>query len=994
MSAYDNILVKLDQFTKKYYTKMLVKGLLLFLVFGMLFFFAVLGVEYLLWLNSTGRLILLLVFLAVELFLLFRYILTPLFYLFKLKNGIDNKEASRLIGKHFPIVGDKLYNLLDLKDDNSTSELLLASIEQRSKALDPVPFAKAIDFKENLKYTKYLIIPALLFGLIWLSGNLSSFFGSANRVVNYDLAYEPPAPFHFKLLSTDLDVLESKSVTVEVITEGEVQPEAVYIDVNGKQSLLQKLNGRYQYAFAPPLTSTDFSFVANGIRSKSYSLNALTAPAIQKFQLKLDYPNYTGRSSEVLSSTGNATFPEGTKATWEIEGKSTEIIQLITKDTVVSFSRDGSDRFALTQRIYSDYPYTLSTSNANVSDHEKLAYRFTVIKDAYPTLKVKQELDSLNPNVSYYVGEASDDYRLNDIKLVYYADDTPKDRQTLSLSTPNTNFDRFYYTFPSGVQLEPGKNYSFYFTATDNDAIHKGKTTKSQVFSKALLDKDQLRNEDLESQQSLIKNMGKSLDTFKEQKETLKDINREQKEKNQMNFNDQNQVRDFLKKQQRQENLMQKFSKQLKENLDKGDKDDPKNKLLQERLERQELAAKKNEKLLEELNKIADKIDKNELTKRLEELGKKQQNSERSLEQLLELTKRYYVTEKASQLAKDLAAEAKRQEILSELKVGQDFSDKEQQKLNQNFEELAKELEELKKDNNALKKPLELSIDDAKKEGVKQDQQEALENINKHQGADESSQSGEKEKAAEGASKKQKSAAQKMQEMAKELSQSAAVGGGEDSITEDAEMLRQILDNLVTFSFKQEKLYDSLEEVDSENAQFSGSIRQQQELRELFGHVDDSLFALSLRRAELSEFVNEQITEVYYNTDKALESLAESQIYQGVSYQKYVMNASNSLADFLANMLDNMQQSMMSGKGQGKGQDFQLPDIIKGQGELKEKMESVGQQGQGKPQSGEGKGQQGKAEQGEGEKGDGQQSGEGQSKSGSEGKNGEGQGGK
>ncbi|MGB7395087.1 MAG: hypothetical protein WA913_11900 [Pricia sp.] len=987
MASYKNILEKLNRFSQKYYTKMLVKGLLLFVVLGLLFFFVVLAVEYFLWLNSTGRLLLLLVFIAVECFLLFRYILTPLFYLFKLKRGISHKQASLLIGKHFPEVGDKLYNLLDLAEDKNQSELLLASIEQRSEDMNPVPFTKAVDFRDNLKYTKYLILPILLFGIIWLSGNLAPFFGSADRVVHYDLAYEPPAPFQFLLVSQDLEVLDSKSYTIEVVTEGQVQPEAVYIEMDGKTSLLQKQNGRYQYTLTPPLKSTEFSFTANGVRSRPYSLTALRTPSIQNFRMELNYPNYTGRSTEVLISTGNATFPEGTEVTWEIEGQETEDIRLIAKDTSISFIRN-ENRFDLSKKIYSDYPYELSTSNKNVQDYEKLGYRFSVIKDAYPTIKAKQVLDSLNPNVSYYAGEASDDYKLKSIKLVCYPDDNPENRQTIPINIPNTNFNQFYYTFPSGLELESGKNYSFYFAATDNDAIHSGKTAKTQVFSMALFDDDQLRNQELESQQSIIDNMDRSLDTFKEQKESLKEINREQKEKSQLNFNDQTQIKDFLKKQQRQENLMQKFSKQLKENLEKGERNDPKNKLLQERLERQELEAKKNEKLLEELNKIADKIDKEELTKRLEELGKKQQNSERNLEQLLELTKRYYVTEKASQLAKDLAAEAEKQQELSDKKVGEEFSEAEQQKLNENFEKLAQELEELKKDNEQLKKPISLNIDDSKKQGVKNDQQDALEEINKHQGAEQSS-SGEKQKAAEGASKKQKSAADKMKEMSEELGESASPAGGGSSITEDAEMLRQILDNLVTFSFKQEKLYDSLEDADVDNAQFSGTVREQQELRDLFGHVDDSLFALSLRRAELSEFVNEQITEVYYNVDKALESMAENQIYQGVSYQKYVMNASNNLADFLANMLDNMQESMMSGQGEGGGQDFQLPDIIKGQGELKEKMEGMGQQGQGKPQNGAGEqGQQG--QEGRGEKGEGQQ-GEGQKGEGKEGEKGEGQ---
>jgi hypothetical protein len=218
--------------------------------------------------------------------------------------------------------------------------------------------------------------------------------------------------------------------------------------------------------------------------------------------------------------------------------------------------------------------------------------------------------------------------------------------------------------------------------------------------------------------------------------------------------------------------------------------------------------------------------------------------------------------------------------------------------------------------------------------------------------------------------------------MSEELSSSSSAGG-ESTITEDAEMLRQILDNLVTFSFKQEKLYDQLEGSDFDMTNYAGNVRKQQELRNLFEHIDDSLFALSLRRAELSEFVNEQITEVYYNIDKSLESIADSKIYQGAAYEQYVVNASNSLADFLANLLDNMQESMKAGSGSGNPDEgFQLPDIIKGQGELKEKM---GQMGEGGKEGAEGNKGKGKKEGDEGQEGD-----QGNSKDGNNGENREG----
>lgn len=958
---------------------MLIQGSLVFLTLGLLFFLVILAVEYFLWLGSTGRFVLFLFFMAIELFLFYKFMVIPLLYLFRLKRGMSNKEASLLIGRHFTDVDDKLYNLLDLAEDSNQSELLLASIEQRSQKLRPIPFVAALNFRESFKYAKYLVLPALVFGLIWLSGNLSSFFGSYKRMVNYDLAYEPPAPFAFKLLSNNLSVLENETFKVLVSTVGKVKPQNVKIVVDGTEMLLRENKGMFQYDFAPLLKPTNFYFVANDIRSKTYTLNVLKVPAIQDFKMILDYPDYTGKTSETIKSTGNATFPEGTRVTWSIRSENTEQIDLHLSDTSLTLLKSGNN-FDLSKNVFDNTSYELSTSNVNIQDFETLHYHLRVIKDAYPGIEVEQVLDSTDQNVSYYFGEATDDYKLTEITLVYYPEGNSDSQKALELVKPNTNFEKFYYTFPSGLDLESGKIYNYYFKATDNDANHNGKSTKSKIFSTRVLDGDELRNKELESQQAIIQNFDNALGKFKKQKETLLDIRREQKEKQQLNFNDQKQVRDFLKNQQQQEALMQKFTRQLKENLDKDIADDKLKELLRERLERQELEAKRNEKLLEELSKLSDKIKKEELTKRLEELGKKQQNSERNLEQLLELTKRYYVAEKVKQLAKDLKKLAREQDTLSTMEIVKDVSLRDQQAINRKFNRLMEEIKDLNRDNQDLKKPLKLDFSQEKERTIKKDQRDALEEIDKHEKSNETTDHKSKEQSTKRAKQKQKSAARKLQEMGEALEQSASGTSG-STITEDAEMLRQILDNLVTFSFKQESLHDALEESESEFAQFGSTVRKQQELRNLFEHVDDSLFALSLRRAELSEFVNEQITEVYYNMDRSLESISENQIYQGISYQKYVLNASNGLADFLARMLDNMQESMMSGAGSGQGSDFQLPDIIKGQGELKEKMKGMGKSGQGQPQQGEGSGQmgdgkkRGQKEQGQGE-GDSQSEGE------------------
>ncbi|RDY59810.1 hypothetical protein [Flagellimonas nanhaiensis] len=994
MDSYQKILDKLNGFIKKYYTKRLVKGILLFLTLGLLFWIAVTSMEHLFWLNQKWRLTLFVLFLGVEIYLLYKFIGEPLAYLFKLKKGITHMEASRLIGLHFPKVNDKLMNLMEFADDSDKSELLLASIDQRARLLGPVPFTEAVDVKESLRYARYLLAPLAVFGLLMLSGNVASFFESHQRVLNYDMAYERPAPFSFRLLNEDLEVLDNESLTIAVAVDGEMQPENVYMVVNGEQLLLQKNEGVFSHNFSAPVETSSFYLTANGWDSKTYSIVTHRTPRLVDFKMQLKYPSYLNREAEIISGSGNAVVPEGTRVTWNVKGNNVEEIGIASKDTMSLFEKDDSD-FTHSQNIYADLRYELRTSNEFIKDYEKLSYSIDVVNDDRPTVVVEQSLDSLRPNQSFYRGEAKDDYGINRLHLVCYPVDDRSSSQRILLETPGSDFHRFYYTFPSGLDLEEGRSYRLYFEVVDNDGLRGGKVARSKEFDANYFDNNQLIKRELSIQNSVVKSFEGTLKKYKEQSKTLKEIQREQKESKALNFEDKNQIKDFIKKQEQQDELMEKFSQQLKESLSRESENEETRKMLQERLERQELEARKNEKLLEELNKLTEKINEEEFKKKLEELGKKQSSNAKSLEQILELTKRYYVTEKASQLSKELENMAKRQKLLSELKLGEDFSDKEQKRLNEDFEELSKELDELKKDNEGLQKPMDLEIDKKKSEEVKQDQKDALEEINKHQGSEESSTKDEKKEAGDKASKKQKSAADKMKEMSESLKQ-GAMGGGGSSITEDAEMLRQILDNLVTFSFKQEALFDKVENIDIDISQFSRTVKEQKELRRLFEHVDDSLFALSLRRAELSEFVNEQITEVYYNIDKALESIADNQVFQGASYQQYVMNATNSLAEFLADVLDNMQQSMNKGQGSGSGSDFQLPDIIQRQQDVQEKMNGKGQQGQkgGQEEKGSGEGKEGEGEQGkqegggkEGGKKDGEQGGN-ESGQGSEGNDG------
>ena len=250
MSNFETIKSKLEQFIKRYYINELLKGAILFFAIGLLYLMVTLFVEYMLWLNSTARTILFWAFVVVEIGLFIKFIAIPLLHLFKLRKGINYETASKLIGNHFSQVNDKLLNVLQLNQNPKQSDLLIASIEQKSQELQPVPFKSAINFNSNTKYLKYAAIPITILVLSFLTGKINWFSDSYERVVNYQTAYEPPAPFHFFVINESLQAIENKDFKLNVSTVGVVIPENAQIKFNGQSYFLQQIaSGEFQYVF-------------------------------------------------------------------------------------------------------------------------------------------------------------------------------------------------------------------------------------------------------------------------------------------------------------------------------------------------------------------------------------------------------------------------------------------------------------------------------------------------------------------------------------------------------------------------------------------------------------------------------------------------------------------------------------------------------------------------------------------------------------------------
>ena len=936
MNEFPKITQKLHQFSLKFYTNELIRGSILFLSFGIIYLFFILFIEYFLWLKPLSRSILFWIFIFVELLLLTKFILFPVFKIVGLQKGISFEESSKIIGRHFPEVGDKLLNILQLKQQSSQSDLLLASINQKSASLQPIPFVKAIDYSKNKKYLKYGLIPIFIWFLSSISGTNGALTKSLERVVNYKTTYLPPTPFSFLLISNKLQVVQGNDVTVAFKIVGSLLPDEVKIVFNNQQYFMQQTGSdTFTYTFSAVQENINFQVEANGVESNRYQIEVINAPIINNILLDIIYPVYLGKRNETIQNAGNFVVPEGTSIVWKVTTSNAEKISFIENDQRGNFSKVTSDKFQFSKKILKPFYYQISSSNKNLSDFENLQFSVNVIPDEYPTISVVSNIDSISRGTAQFAGQISDDHGFKKLQLVYCDESNSQDKKTVDIPIGFDNIQTFFYQFPKGISLTVGKNYELFFQIFDNDGVNGSKKSTSRVFQYRQKSSDEIEEELLKEQKNTIQNLENAVQTQKKEQKQIESLQQDLQQKKNSNWTDQKKIENFIKRQEQYKEMMQRQTNKLQENLDEKKEQNQslqdKKEALKERI--QELKnSEKQQKLLDEIQKMAEKLNKEDLVEKAKELAQQNKQQQRSLEKTLELVKRFYVEQKTMQIASKVDELSKKQEAIAKDSTNVNSKQKE---INKEFQDIEKELDEVKKDNEKLKDPMELPDVEEETEKINEELQNAQENLEK--------------KESSKAKKNQQKGAQKMKEMSDKMQKSMMEMEGE-SMEENMDDLRKILENLVLFSLEQESLMKKFNQISTTHPDFGKELKKQNEIKKYFEHIDDSLYVLSMRVPTISTKIQNDLSTAHYNLDQSLDNFTENRFSQGISNQRYVMTATNNLSDYLSNVLNNMKQNvsmqMKQGKN-GKSSEFSLPDLIKKQQGLSKLMEEGMEKGKG-----------------------------------------------
>lgn len=935
----ENLLTgKLREYKRKLYLSRLIKGLIiaLILIFGLILFTSVL--EFNFNFDTTIRKVLFFGLLLLFLGAIVYWIVIPLLYLTGILPPISDENASREIGKYFSKIDDKLLNTIQLSQNQAESDLLVASINRRMEDMKLVPFAKAVDFSISWKYARILGILIVIVVLTSLAFP-SAIVDSSKRIVNYNKEYIPEAPFSFLVENESLNAFRNEDFRLKVKIEGSSLPESVFLHVNDRDVKMTAITAdQFEFTFNKPYQNIKFHLNAAGFRSEEYQLNILSRPEIGSFNIELDYPAHTRKNNESVNNVGNLQIPEGTKATWQINAKEANSVWLTISSPFDSLpAEEVNNVFSVSDRFMRSTGYEIKSENDFSANKDKLAYNIEVIKDELPSIQNQFFADTILYEYVVVAGSVSDDYGIRSLELV-----AKRDNETKKVKIPatiNSRQQTYYFRWDlDSLSLQEDEQLEVYVEVTDNDAINGFKTVKSPSYLFKVPGKAEIRNELAKKSGKAEQQLQNSIQKSKSLNEKLEELKNRLRSKKEIEWQEERMLEEILKQREALEEEIQKLKEDFNDLKDGEQKFNERSEQLQEKANQiqdlmEELLDEETKQLYEELQKLLEEqAESNDIQEMLSQMSPNEQDLENELERTLELFKRLKMESELERTGKDLEELAQKQQELAEETANKELSTEEsaqeQQEISEEFEKVKEQLDNVQELNQDLKDPepmQDFSGDEQNIDESMKDAQEQLENNKRKDG-----------------SKSQQQSGQQMQQMSQKLQDMQNAMQSQTSM-ENIDNLRDIVDNLVKLSFKEEELIKEFRSIRQVDPRFVELSQEQLKLKNDAQVIQDSLLALAGRVAELSSFVTREVTEMNRNIDGALKELRDRNRGRALSNQQFAMSSMNNLSLLLSNTLQQMQQAMAQA-APSNGQKSKDGPKQKGMGDLKDLQKQLSQQ--------------------------------------------------
>ena len=862
----------------------------------------------------------------------------PLFQRIGWFNGVSKYKINSIVQKHFPELGDRFLNLLELKETQKEAPdnaLLRGSIKQKLNIVNQFPLKRAFSFTIPPLEKRALLVFLALFSVlvIFKPGFLARGYF---QYTHYHQEFSPAPDFAFQLVNDSLVVKKGDPFTIRMKLAGDHFPSQLSVMMNGHPwPMKENPKGTYRYTIGNVYHDLPFQIKAGKYFSDVYRIKCLPVPVLRSFSLHVNPPGYTAAMPFVLTNQGDAVIPYGSRIHWNVHAVDANSVAIVLGASTKKMRGLKNGTFRLDTLINRSNDYYFRVRNSYFTN-DGLIYHIKVLNDEYPDISVQQVRDSVQLTSFYFHGRVSDDYGLRNVRFHVTGNGLDS---TINVSIHrHMNPQDFFYGF-TFQDLKPGI-YQYWFTVADNDLLHHFKEKQSQVFTFRFPGFHELEAQNRKGYQNIEDQLYEGKSVTREIQNGFRKM-RDQMVNGQLTDWEKKQISEGIKSQNNQLKKLMNSVSQENRQLNRLSKNfsqlSPGLLEKQEQLEKlmDQLYSGDLKKLFQELNDLLNKFDQkkfNQLTRnidyRLEDLNKQ-------LDRNIALLKKMQVQKAVEDIRRELDNLSEKQGRISDKLSRTSHMERDSLQAmidhqNSDIEKTFSAIDSVMNQNSKLDVPYSINRSPHLQKSI----QEGMKSLGQKRGS----------------RSKMQDLSDHIRKSLKALSESMNKSMVSSQMTIDWVQVRRIqylADNILAYSFQQEKLMDAMSGISALDPSLTGYLDRQKELRQYEKQLRDTLYLLSKQTPQISVATSREALNWKYYTEQALSDFEDSKYQDGRVKQQFSMASANNLALYLSEALIQLKRMMKNsqpGDGSCKnpgGNNSSIPGIAEIQKQLKAQMERM-----------------------------------------------------
>jgi hypothetical protein len=477
-------------------------------------------IDWLMPLPSFVRIALLTAGVGVTVYLLYKYLVQPL------RAALTLRDIALNVEQNHPDLEDRLVSAIEFGNRESTdpieAHMLQRLLEDTTQRVKNIDFKATIDHSRTRKHVgiaALVVVGCCVLALLFPTELQTSLF----RVLIPWEKTEPVLTTKLTVEPGNVRILRGKSLPIHVTVTGKSAEKVVltYEDIENRGAtpsetetteqqinMLQNPDDKRGFAYEIFNIDTDIEYyvVANETTSERYTVEVFEMPKVTEISVAYTYPDYTGLKPVVQTGTGDIQAVVGTQA--EIKLTTNKAIQTATFSLKMDVKPEESEtqQPASTQMVISDGniltttvdviadgTYTVELLGIDGFNNEiPIEYAIKAIPDAVPEVVIKEpgrDIKTTKLGEVEIIAEATDDYGIAELKLMYRIGSDELQELTLETSTPDAVVgvglpnpydtvqrrvvDGSYTFYLEEFDVEPGDIISYYAHAVDNNT-HTG----------------------------------------------------------------------------------------------------------------------------------------------------------------------------------------------------------------------------------------------------------------------------------------------------------------------------------------------------------------------------------------------------------------------------------------------------------------------------------------------------------------------------------------